>query len=78
MQSFSQFVFMLCQAECYQNTLKLSYKPLAFTSHNATKKSQEKVPLPDLLYGSLRKIFLLLYPISQPNLIDCKPLLRNI
>ena len=30
--SFIQFVLIVCQVEVYQNILKLSCKPLAFTS----------------------------------------------
>ena len=30
--SFIQFVFIACQVEGYRNILKLSWKPLAFTS----------------------------------------------
>ena len=30
--SFTQFVLIVCQVEVYQNILKLSCKPLAFTS----------------------------------------------
>ena len=33
--SFAQFVFITCQVEDYQNVLKLSYRPLAFTSDKA-------------------------------------------
>ena len=32
--SFIQLVFMVCQVEDYQNILKISCRPLAFTSHN--------------------------------------------
>ena len=31
--SFKQFIFIVCQAEGYQNTLKLGCIPLAFTSY---------------------------------------------
>ena len=30
---FPQFVFIVLRVEAYQNTLKLSYRPLAFTSY---------------------------------------------
>ena len=32
-KSFIQFVFIVCQAEGYLKILKLSCRPLAFTSH---------------------------------------------
>ena len=43
-----QFVFILCHVEGYQNKLKLSEKPLAFTSHKFFKKNRglELVSLP--------------------------------
>ena len=41
---FRQYVFIACQAEGYQNILKLGYLPLAFTSYEAFfKKKQKKV-----------------------------------
>ena len=33
-----QFVFIICQVEGYQNILKLSCRPLAFTSYKAFLK----------------------------------------
>ena len=36
-----QFGFIVCQVEDYQNILKLSCRPLAFTSYKAFKKQKE-------------------------------------
>ena len=33
--SFMQFDFIVCQVEDYRNVLKLSSRPLVFTSHKA-------------------------------------------
>ena len=41
-QSFIQFVFIVCQVECYRNILKLSCKPLAFTSYKAFLKNKKR------------------------------------
>ena len=38
---FPQFVFIVLRVEAYQNTLKLSYRPLAFTSYWAFLKNQK-------------------------------------
>ena len=37
------FVFIVCQVEEYQKILKLSWKPLAFTSYKAFLKKQKEV-----------------------------------
>ena len=37
------FVFIVCQVEGYQKILKLSWKPLAFTSYKAFLKKQKEV-----------------------------------
>ena len=37
-----QFVFIACQAEGYQNTLKLCCRPLAFTSFSAFLKNEKR------------------------------------
>ena len=64
------FVFIVCQIEYYRNWLKLSCRPLAFTSSKAflkNKKGLELVLLPHFLHDFWRKIFLLLYSITWPN-----------
>ena len=40
--SFIQFVFTVCQVEGYWNQLKLSCRPLAFTSFKAFLKNKKK------------------------------------
>ena len=40
-ESFIQFVPIKCQVEGYRNTLKLSFRPLAFTSSKAFFKNKE-------------------------------------
>ena len=39
--SFTQFVFIVCQVEGYQNILKLSHRPLAFASYKAFSKNKK-------------------------------------
>ena len=40
--SLIQFVFIVCQVEDYRNTLKLSCRPLVFTSYKAFFKNKQK------------------------------------
>ena len=40
--SFIQFVFIVCQVEGYQSILKLSCRPLAFTSYKALFKNKKR------------------------------------
>ena len=40
--SFILFVFIVCQAEDYQNILKLSYRPLVFSSYKAFLKNKKR------------------------------------
>ena len=40
-QSFLQFVFIVCQVEGYRKILKLSRRPLAFTSYKAFLKNKK-------------------------------------
>ena len=40
-QSFIQFVFIVCQIDGYPKILKLSCRPLAFTSYKAFLKNKE-------------------------------------
>ena len=64
------FVFIVCQVEDYRTWLKVSCRPLAFTSSKAflkNKKGLELVLLPHFLHDFWRKIFLLLYSITWPN-----------
>ena len=42
-QSFRQFIFIVYQAEGYQNILKLGCIPLAFASYEAFLKKQKEV-----------------------------------
>ena len=37
-----KFVFIVCQVECYQSILKLSCRPLAFTSNKAFIKNKKR------------------------------------
>ena len=39
---YVQFVFIVCQVEDYQNILKLSCRPLAFTSNKTFLKNKER------------------------------------
>ena len=41
--SFIQLVFIVCQVDDYQNILKLSCRPLAFTTYKAFLKKQKEV-----------------------------------
>ena len=41
--SFRQFIFIVWQAEGYQNILKLGCIPLAFTSYEVFHKNQKEV-----------------------------------
>ena len=41
-ESFMQFVFIVCSVECYQNIWKLICRPLAFTSYKAFLKSRKR------------------------------------
>ena len=41
--SFIQLVFIVCQVDDYQNILKLSCRPLAFTTYKAFLKKQNEV-----------------------------------
>ena len=75
------FYFMLsCGLSKY--ILKLSCRPLAFTSCKAFFKKQKRglelVSLPHCLHVFLRKIFILLYSITWPNFIVWLPFLRKI
>ena len=63
-----QFVFIVRQDEDYQNILKLSFRPLAFTSYKAflkTERGLELFFLSHFLHDFWRKIFLLLYSILE-------------
>ena len=80
---FIEFVFIFCQVECCRNILKLSYRPLAFTSYKSCFYSYKSlglklVFLPHFLHGFWRKIFLLLYSINWSNFIASLPLLCQI
>ena len=39
---FIQFVLIVCQVEGYRNVLKLSCRPLAFTSHKPFLKNKKR------------------------------------
>ena len=66
-----QLVLILCQVEDYRSILKLSCRPLAFTSNKAfvEKKGLEVVSQPDFVNYFLWKIFLLLCSITWPAFI---------
>ena len=68
--SFIQYVFIVCQGKSYQNILKLSYQPIAFTSYNLKEKKRglELVSLPHFLHKFFKKN-ILLYSIHGPNFI---------
>ena len=40
MKNFTQFVFIVCQVERYQNILKLSFRPLADPPYKAISKTK--------------------------------------
>ena len=40
--SFTQFVFIVCQVEGYRNMLKLSDRPIAFTSYKEFLKNKKR------------------------------------
>ena len=65
--SFIQFVFIVYQVECYRNLLKLSYRPIIFTSYKTffKWKGLELVFLPHFLHDFWRKMFLLLYLLTD-------------
>ena len=56
-KNFIQFVFIVCQVEGYENILKLSYRPLAFTSQQAFLKNKKMsgISLPCLFFCILFK-----------------------
>ena len=39
-KNFTQFVFIICQVERYQNILKLSFRPLAVPPYKAISKTK--------------------------------------
>ena len=65
--SLDQF-FIVCQVKEYRDILKLSCRPLAFTSSKNNKRSGASL-LHHLLHNFWRKIFLLLYSITWPYFI---------
>ena len=79
---YMQFVFIVCQAGDYQNILKLSCRPLAFSSYKAFLKKNKKrsrlLFMSHILHELWRKRFLLLYCVTWPSFIACLPLLREI
>ena len=78
---FTKFVLFVRQVEGYQYTLRLSCRPLSFSSYKSCLKNKwglELVSLPHLLHDFWRKIFLLLYSINWANFIVWWPLLRQI
>ena len=81
-KSFIQFVFIVCEVEGYLKILKLSCRPLAFTSESFFKKTRRGLKLVSLSHFLhdfwKKKIFPLLYSINWPNFIVWLPLLREI
>ena len=77
-----QFVFIVRQAGDYRNILKLSCRPLAFSSYKAFLKKNKKrsrlLFMSHILHELWRKRFLLLYCVTWPSFIACLPLLREI
>ena len=76
-----KLVFIVCQIKDYRDMLKLSCRPVAFTSYKAylkPKHGPELVSLAHFLHDFSRKIFILLYSITWPNFNVCLPLLREI
>ena len=79
--SFIHFVFIIWQVEGYLKILKLSCRPLAFTSKKPFLKTRRVLGLVSLrhfLHDFWRKIFLLSYSINWPNFIVWFPLLQEI
>ena len=79
--SFKHFAFIICQVEGYLKILKLSCRPLAFTSKKPFLKARRVLGLVSLrhfLHDFWRKIFLLSYSINWPNFIAWFPLLQEI
>ena len=72
----------LCQVESCRNTLKLSCRPLAFTSFKVfwknKKTSRTNLFLPHFLHDFWKKMLLLLYSINWQSLIVWLSLLRKI
>ena len=66
--SFLQLVFILCHVEDYSSILKLSCRPLPFTSYKAFLKNKNSCKTSLLASFSewffFKKIFLLLYSIT--------------
>ena len=48
-----QLLFVKCQVEDYQNILKLSFRPLAFTSYKAVLKSKQRFETSLHVFGML-------------------------
>ena len=71
-QSFIQFIFIACRAECFQNMFKLSCERLAFNSFKAFLKNKVVWSLsPYLIFCMIfeEKKFALPYFITWPNFI---------
>ena len=61
--------------------MKLSCQPLPFTSYKIfleKERGLELISLPHFLHDFWAKIFVVLYSINWPNLIDFMPFLREI
>ena len=68
--SFIYIFLIVCQVEDYRKLLKLSCRPLAFTSNKAFLKKKKRSETSFSVSFSawfLRKIFMLLYSITWPN-----------
>ena len=75
---FYNFFFFAYQVEGYWNRLKLSWRPLAFTSRKIFLKKRRSAtsPLSHFLHNFWRKWFLLvIYSITWPNFVAWLPLL---
>ena len=78
---FTQFVYIVCQVEGSRNILKLSCRPLTFTSSKAFLKSKKRSGTSisaSFCAWFFKKNFLSLYSIDWPNFIAWLLLFREI
>ena len=79
---FYTICFMVCQVEGYRNLLKLSCRPIAFTSLKASffkkKRSGTSLPASFPVWFLKKNTSLAIYYINWQNLIVWLPVLREI
>ena len=78
-ESFIQFVFIVCQVEGYRSISKLSCRSLYFSSYKhflKNKRDLELVFLSHAPHDFCRKIFLLLCSINEFALFGCLEFVR--